>query len=174
MANFLAKLLGKKIVVDPRTQSLVEPNLTIARANNELQLHTQSAIDMWGLDTAAWDVDLNTGTITFTRDKTGIIITAPVQIVGTYDNEQSTWLWGWDHPSVSGSLGGYAQRVREFGEQYGLVKLTTRKIPVSIDDAWEFTALACHLNGGQGGYRGVSGSTYVFMVYGSVVVNKKE
>ncbi|NGK93875.1 hypothetical protein G5681_25210 [Escherichia coli] len=153
---------------------LQEPDLTIARANNEMQLLTQAAIEMWGLDTAAWDVDLNTGTITFTNDEKEIMVTAPVQVVGTYDTEDSTWLWGWDHPSVSESLGEYARRVHDFGEQYGKETLTTRKIAASMDDAWEFTALACYLGDGQGGYRGVSGSTCVFMVYGPVTLNKKD
>ncbi|HAH9251976.1 TPA: hypothetical protein HIP73_005005, partial [Escherichia coli] len=118
--------------------------------------------------------DLNTGTITFTNDEKEIMVTAPVQVVGTYDTEDSTWLWGWDHPSVSESLGEYARRVHDFGEQYGKETLTTRKIAASMDDAWEFTALACYLGDGQGGYRGVSGSTCVFMVYGPVTLNKKD
>ncbi|WP_241613209.1 DUF6882 domain-containing protein [Rosenbergiella epipactidis] len=151
MMKFLDKILGKKSHGHSESADrIVEPNLTIARANNEMQLLTQSAIDMWGIDTAVWSVDLNTGTITFTNDEKGIIVTAPVQVIGTYDTEQDTWLWGWDHPSVSESVGEFAQRVREFGEQYGLEKLTTRKIPASIDEAWEFTALACHLNSGKG------------------------
>lgn len=78
------------------------------------------------------------------------MITAPVQVVGTYDTKDSTWLWGWDHPSVSESLGEFARRVRNFGEQYGKEELATRKITATMDHAWEFTALACYLNGGQG------------------------
>lgn len=173
MVKFLDRLLGKKSHSPSEgAESVVDPDLTITRANNEMQLHTQSAIAMWGIDTAVWSVDLDIGTITFTNDEKGIIVTAPVQVIGTYDTQQDTWLWGWDHPSVSESIGEYAQRVREFGEQYSLEKLTTREISISIDEAWEFTALACHLNGGQGGYRGVSGSTWVFMVYGPVTVEK--
>lgn len=175
MTNLFKKLFGRKNKYSSaNTAILSEPDLTIARANNEMQLLTQAAIEMWGLDTAAWDVDLNTGTITFTNDEKEIMVTAPVQVVGTYDTEDSTWLWGGDHPSVSESLGEYARRVHDFGEQYGKETLTTRKIAASMDDAWEFTALACYLGDGQGGYRGVSGSTCVFMVYGPVTLNKKD
>jgi len=53
---------------------------------------TQSAIDMWGIDTAVWGVDLDTGMIMFTNDVKGIIVTTPVQVIGTYDTEQDTWL----------------------------------------------------------------------------------
>lgn len=175
MIGFFKKLFGsEKKIVSADTGALSEPDLTIARANNELQLRTQAAVEMWGLDIASWDVDLNSGTITFTNDEKGIVITAPVQVVGTYNAEDSSWLWGWEHPSVSEPLGAFARRVREFGEQYGRKELTTRKITTSMDTAWEFTALACYLNGGEGGYNGSSGSTRVLLVYGSVTITKKD
>ncbi|HCM62765.1 MAG TPA: hypothetical protein DIT05_09500 [Morganella sp. (in: Bacteria)] len=174
MTSFLKKLFGNKgKSVSDDTIVLSEPELTIARANNEIQLRTQAAVDLWGLDTASWAVDLDSGTLTFTNDEKDMVITAPVQVVGTYNTDDSTWLWGWDHPSVSEPLGESARRVRSFGEQYGMDKLTMRKIAASIDDTWEFTALACHLSGGEGGYSGLSGSTRVLMVYGPVTISKK-
>lgn len=173
MTSFLKKLFGKKGSSDDAIV-LSEPDLTIARANNEMQLRTQAAVDMWGLDTASWAVDLALGTLTFINDEKGMVITAPVQVVGTYNTEDETWLWGWDHPSVREPLGEFAQRVRNFGEQYNKEKLTTRKIAASMDEAWEFTALACYLGSGEGGYSGLSGSTRVFMVYGSVTISKKD
>lgn len=175
MANFLKRFFGSKNKDgSSETVILSEPDLIITRANNEMQLRSQAAADMWGLDTATWGVDLHTGTITFTSNEKELTVTAPVQVIGTYDTENSTWLWGWDHPSVSESLGEYARRVRDFGEQYHQEALTTRKIVASMDDAWEFTALACHLADGQGGYKGVSGSTCVFMVYGPLTLHKND
>lgn len=95
MTNLFKKLFGRKNKdSSANTAILSEPDLTIARANNEMQLLTQAAIEMWGLDTAAWDVDLNTGTITFTNDEKEIMVTAPVQVVGTYDTEDSTGYGG--------------------------------------------------------------------------------
>ncbi|GLQ99148.1 DUF6882 domain-containing protein [Dyella mobilis] len=152
--------------------ALSEPDLTIARANNEMQMRTQAAMEAWGLDGAAWNADLEAGTITFTNTERGLIVTGPVQVVGTYNTKDGTWLWGWDHPSVPAPLGEHARRVRDFGQQYGLSVLTTRKVLVSMEDAWVFTALACHLGGGQGGYSGPSGTTRVFMTYGTVMIRK--
>lgn len=175
MAGFFRKLFGsEKKVVSADSGETSEAELIIVRANNELKLRTQVAVDMWGLDTASWAVDLDTGIITFTSEEKGIVITAPVQVVGTYNIDDGTWLWGWDHPSVSEPLGAFARRVRDFGEQYGKKELTTRKITTSVNTAWEFTALACHLNGGEGGYSGSSGSTRVLLVYGSVTITKMD
>lgn len=144
MAGFFRKLFGsEKKVVSTDSGELSEAELIIARANNELKLRTQAAVDMWGLDTASWAIDLDTGIITFTSEEKGIVITAAVQVVGTYNTEDGSWLWGWEHPSVSELLGAFARRVRDFGEQYGIKELTTRKITTSMNTAWEFTALAC-------------------------------
>lgn len=68
MFSFLKKLFGSKGISDD-TAVLSKPDLTIARANNEMQLRTQTAVDMWGLDTASWAVGLDSGTITFINDE---------------------------------------------------------------------------------------------------------
>ena len=53
----------------------------------------------WQLGKADWDIDQDAGTIVFTSPK-GITATCPVQVIGTFNTEDDTWLWGWDHPSV--------------------------------------------------------------------------
>ena len=98
--------------------------------------------------------------------------TAPAQIIGTYSTQSGTWLWGWDHPSVEPALQKDAKRVLEFGEQNEVEVLTTRKLECSEDEAWEFTALACHLCGAQGGYRGPAGPALVFMTFGKVTLSQ--
>jgi len=164
--KFLKKLFSGR---DQGGPELHEPELSFARAKNELEMHTQSANSLWGLDRAAWAADLKAGTITFTNEEMGLVATAAVQVVGTLNTEDGSWLWGWDHPSVPEALAQHARRVRAFGEQYGLEELVTRMIPASMEDAWRFTALACHLGGGQGGYSGPSGVARVFMTFGSAV-----
>ncbi|WP_312687512.1 DUF6882 domain-containing protein [Kosakonia sp.] len=172
MASFLKKLFGSKEKnAGNEPEVLSEPELTLARANNELQLRTQAAVEMWGIDTASWAVDLDEGTITFTSEEKQRVATAPVQVIGTYNTDDGTWLWGWDHPSVSEPLAAFARRVRDFGEQYGKAELTTRTLSASMEEVWAFTALACHLNGGEGAYSGASGSTRVQMVYGPVTLS---
>jgi hypothetical protein len=135
---------------------------------------TQSEKDLWGLHNADWNADLASGVITFTNTEMGLIVTAPLRVIGTYDIQDCTWLWGWNHPSVAEQLGEHARRVRDFGQRYELQAPTTRKITASKDDAWGFTAPACHLGGGQGGYNGSSGDIRVFMTYGEVTIRKMD
>lgn len=137
----------------------------------ELQDKTRANAAAWGLgQTERWDVDLETGLLSFSGD--GRIVTAPVQVIGTYNSEDGTWLWGWDHPSVSAPLAYDARLVRDFGARHKLQALTTRQIVCDEDDAWQFTALACHLAAAAGAYRGPAGSTFVFMTFGEVTIAK--
>jgi hypothetical protein len=40
--------------------------------------------------------------------------------------------------------------------------------------AWEFTALACHLCDAQGAYRGPAGTALVFMTFGEVTLAQSQ
>ena len=137
----------------------------------ELRAKTRAHTEGWGLGTCdRWDLDQQDGRLVFTSPK--LVATAPAQIIGTYSTQSGTWLWGWDHPSVEPALQKDAKRVLEFGEQNEVEVLTTRKLECSEDEAWEFTALACHLCGAQGGYRGPAGPALVFMTFGKVTLSK--
>jgi hypothetical protein len=144
--------------------------LTMARAMPHLQSLQAMHSATWKIEDAAWDVDLEIGTITF-RFEDGRIVTAPVQVIGTYNTDDGTWLWGWDHPSVGEAQAIDANLVKAFGEQHGVADLTTRKLAITEDRAWEFTALACLLADAQGAYRGPSGPTFVFMTFGTITMH---
>jgi hypothetical protein len=143
----------------------------VEQSVEELRLKTTAHDGVWRLGEADWSVDQDAGVIVFTRSD-GITATCPVQIIGTYNTLDGTWLWGWDHPSVVLPLQEHARRLKELGEQQGFQKLTTQKIKCSESEAWEFVALACKLCDAQGGYRGPSGTTLVFMTFGDVRLSK--
>ncbi len=63
---------------------------------------------------------------------------APVQIRGTYDTADGTWLWGWDHPSVQPPLDEHARKLKAYGQEHGIAPLTTRKLSCTEADAWDF------------------------------------
>jgi len=137
----------------------------------ELRLKTEAHDAGWGLGEADWSVDQDQGEIVFTRAD-GVTATAAVQIVGTYNSEDETWLWGWDHPSVAPALQEHAKRVRDYGKKHGIEQLTTRKLVCSEGEAWQFAALACKLCDAQGAYRGPAGTAFVFMTFGEVTLSK--
>jgi hypothetical protein len=90
---------------------MVEPvdfTRLVEQSMEELRLKTQAHDSLWHLGDADWSVDQKQGQIVFNHK--GMRAVAPVQIVGTYSSQDSTWLWGWDHPSVVPALQEHAKR----------------------------------------------------------------
>jgi len=153
-------------------KNLEEPDATFARSWVELDVKIRSHMEGWGLGEAkTWNADLETGLISFVT-KDDKVVTGPVQIVGIYDSNNGSWIWGWDHPSVRPDLARDAHLAREFGERYGLKWFITRSVDCTEEDAWEFTAVACHLAGAHGVYRGPAGATHVFMTFGELTFSE--
>lgn len=149
-----------------------EAQATIARSMDELRLKQKVNASLWGLgSTERWDADLEQGIIHFSGTN-GVVVSAPVQVIGTFNTNDGTWLWGWDHPSVKEPLAQAARLCLDFGERHGLCRFTERKITCSESEAWEHAALALHLSGAEGAYRGPAGSTLVLMTFGEVTIQK--
>lgn len=161
---------GRGAAGDEKSAEPLRHDLVMERARNELALKSSAHDQGWGLGSASWSVDLATGEIAFDAPD-GRRTVAPVQLVGTLDTTQGTWMWGWDHPSAPEPIRRDAMRVRDYGAERGLHDLTTRVIPCDEATAWDFAALAAHLSGAQGAYRGPTGATLVFMTFGTVTMS---
>jgi hypothetical protein len=159
------------VASDSRPKPEIGYDLLVHRSLEELRAKTAAHDGTWQLSQADWDLDLDGRTITFTSP-TGIRAMCSVQIIGTYNTTDGTWLWAWDHPSVDFELAEHARMVRKYGELYGIEKLTTRKVACTEAEAWEFTAVACSLGGAEGGYRGPDGSTLVFVTFSDVELTR--
>ncbi|HWE95809.1 MAG TPA: hypothetical protein VG269_17725 [Tepidisphaeraceae bacterium] len=166
--GFLDRLLSAN-----QTPSGDPPELRrqIEKAVNGLSLATAAHDATWHLGEAAWDLDQDVGTIVFTTPQ-GIRAQAPVQIIGTFNTEDGTWLWGWDHPSVVPALAENAKKMLAYGQQHGFTRLTTRKLQCSEQECWELTALAYLQCGANGAYRGPAGTARVFMTFGEIQLSK--
>ncbi|MEM7316566.1 MAG: DUF6882 domain-containing protein [Planctomycetota bacterium] len=95
------------------------------------------------------------------------------QIIGSFNTKDNSWLWAWDNPSVLDKLKAHALKLKEYGEEHGIERLTDRKWTGTEDDAWEMAALAVKLCDAQGAYRGPAGSTLIFMTFGKVKMSKR-
>lgn len=143
----------------------------IEKAMNGLAAVTSAHDATWQLGEAEWSLDQDDGNLVFTTPR-GMRAVTPAQIIGTYNTEDGTWLWGWDHPSVAPALAEDAKKVLAYGRQHGYAKLTTRKLQISEQEAWELTALAFLVCGKNGAYRGPAGSALVYMTFGKVELSK--
>jgi uncharacterized protein DUF6882 len=163
---------GKPLQV-PAAEPAGNFDALLERSLEELRIKTAAHDGVWQLSQADWDIDQDAGTIVFTSPK-GMVATCPVQIIGTFNADDNTWLWGWDHPSVDPALQEHARLCRDYGEKHGIDVLTAQRLQdTSEDDCWQLTALACHLAQAQGAYRGPMGSTKVFVTFGRPSLQKR-
>ncbi len=139
----------------------------LAISAEKLAIQTALHTSLWQLDQADWLLSQEEGALTFIAPN-GMTVICTAQIIGTYNTEDYTWLWAWDHPSIAEPLRQSAHAVRAYGVAHALAQLTTRKLICTEQHAWEFTALAAHLCNAQGGYCGAAGATLVFVVYDHV------
>ena len=117
------------------------------------------------ISSAPWTVDQQQGLIQFER-KDGALVSAPVQIIGSWNPRNGAFTWGWDHPSVHTRLRADAERTRWFGDKHDLPELTERSLKVTEQEAWRLTAVAMKVNAAAGAYRGPTDGPVVFMTLG--------
>ena len=82
-----------------------------------------------------WNADLATGELMFTFDD-GMTATAPLQVVGTFNTKDNTFLWGWDHPSVDETLAEHARLARNWGREHNVAKFKNRMVHCTQQEAW--------------------------------------
>jgi hypothetical protein len=147
----------------------VDLDLYWAEAWVDLRRRQDALARAHGLVEAQWVVDQEAGLIQFERTD-GAYVTAPVQIIGSWNPKTEYFTWGWDHPSVRPRLRADAERTRWFGDRHGLPEFTQRSVKLSQRDAWRLTAVARNVNDAAGAYRGPTEGPVVFMTMGELNV----
>src|SRR5437868_300991 len=102
--------------INPQGEKPVDPSVFIKQSVEGLRTQTSTHAATWHLGKEAnWAADQDTGRIRFTFAD-GTNAEGELQIIGTYNTLDGTFLWGWDHPSVAEPLGkhGVASRHTEF------------------------------------------------------------
>jgi hypothetical protein len=138
---------------------------------NGLAAVTAAHNGTWRLDKASWSVNQDAGTIVFAAPN-GVRAQAPVQIIGSYDAQDGSWMWAWDNSSIRAPLVEHAGQVRAYGQQHGFARLTTPSFQCTEESCWELVALAFLLCKANGAYRGPAGVGRVFMTFGELTLGK--
>ncbi len=169
MPRFLLLLLCVVLSWPARAEP---PEAYIRAAMEAMKLQADAHAGTWGLGRAQrWGADLERGVLTFDFAD-GTRAQAPLQVVGTYNTENGTFLWGWDHPSVPAPLRQHAELARQWGERENVPKFNTRQVRCTEEEAWAFAAVASRLAQAQGVYRGPTGAVRVFMTFGEVTLTR--
>jgi hypothetical protein len=144
-------------------EEIISDSVTEVQPTNDA--HTQA----WRLgEEQSWSIDLNHGQILFSFAD-GTMALAPVQIVGTFNAENDSFMWGWSQTSLLPEVQKNAALVKAFGKKHRSTEFTRKKVYCSEQRAWEYTALAMRLGQAKGAYRAATNdNTFVYMNFGEV------
>lgn len=149
----------------PEFKALIESSI------EGLRLQTEAHHSTWHFgEEECWDFSQDTGELVFTFPD--MVVSAPAQIIGTFDSRKDSWMWGWANSSISDSLTRDSVRVREYGEQHHIPRLTTPTWSGEEMTGWQMAALANRLCETNGVYRGPAGTTFVYFTFGEVQLSK--
>ena len=167
--SIFKRMFGKRDAdgESPEFEALVEGSM------EGLRLQTEAHQGTWGFGKSdRWDFSQETGELIFTfPDK---VVRAPAQIIGTFDGRERTWMWAWANSSIAGSLAKDSLRVRAYGEEHKIKRLTSPSWQGEEADGWRMAALANRLCESNGVYRGPAGTTFVFFTFGNARLESLE
>ncbi len=138
----------------------------VLKHSREYLLKQQDNIKQkYGLDDyLQMDFEQETGNMIFTL-KGGKHVNMKFHVVGSISDRSGTWMWSWDNPYLLENVTEEMLKVRSFGEENGLEKLTSPKWPASDDDGWEMTAIAAWVLKSKGAFSFLSEEMMVFVVF---------
>src|SRR5215472_2451730 len=82
-----------------------------------LRLQTEAHQGTWRFGKSErWDFSQDTSELVFTFPD--MVVSAPAQMIGSFDSGEGSWMWAWANSSIVESLRRDSVRVREYGEQH--------------------------------------------------------
>jgi hypothetical protein len=92
-------------------------------------------------------------------------VVARIQVVGTLAAKSKVWTWAWAKPDLLPPVRQAVLRVRQFGEERGILALIQSKWSANEAEAWQMTAITCRLIDAQGAFMSPGPEGATFMVF---------
>jgi hypothetical protein len=110
----------------------------------------------------------STGQLIFSDTSVTPRVVASVQLVGSVNNENRSWLWSWANPDVEPALCKDILEVHMVGENRRIEQLTTPFWEGDAVDGWEMTSISAYVLQAQGAYRAATPRGFTYMVMTTV------
>jgi hypothetical protein len=139
----------------------------IAVADHGLTIRNPT-IEAWvqqvGLDdpSSRWEASLSEDRFVWHGSRGQVV--ASVQVLGSRNAGDDSWLWGWANESVPAERRVAADQVRQFGVAQNCGPLTTGKVYCGPDQAWAFCNVAIGLGLGPFVYKGTNGPLEMYLL----------
>lgn len=119
-----------------------------------------------------WSANMRTGVIVF-EFANGVTGTAHFQVIGTYNEIDKTFLWGWAHSAIAAEFKEHANLALQWGLENQHPSFIAKSLTCTLDDIWNFAAVANSLASSKGVYRGHAGTKYIFLTLGEMNIDTK-
>ncbi len=109
-----------------------------------------------------------TGQLIFSDESNTPQVLANVQVVGSVNLQDRTWLWSWADPDVDASLYRDILEVQMLGRTKSIEQLTTPFWEGDAVDGWEVTSICAYVLQAAGAYRAATPQGFTYFVMTSV------
>ena len=109
-----------------------------------------------------------TGQLIFSDESNTPQVLANVQVVGSVNMQNRTWLWSWADPDVDASLYRDILEVQMLGRSKAIEQLTTPFWEGDAVDGWEMTSICAYVLQAVGAYRAATPQGFTYFVMTSV------
>ena len=151
-----------------RSMGDAEYRALLTRAHEELTAKQARLDSVYRLGSyERYDYDQTTGEIVFSDHGVPKIV-ADIQFVGSTSTISDTWLWAWDNPTVEPAMKAEVRRVRDFGREHGIRRLTNAKWAADEVDGWEMTSISAQVLQAEGAYRAPHENGATFLLFKNV------
>ena len=114
-----------------------------------------------------FDFDMIKGTIEFKQGSI-VMVAANFVPVGSFNEEQQSWMWAWANGGVTGELNKKAETVKVLEDKIGNEVFSSETFSADESSAWEIAAMACDHYQAQGVFAAPIEGLLIFMVLNDV------
>ena len=113
-------------------------------------------------------LNVATGQLVFSDASATPRVLSNVQLVGSVNTGNRSWLWSWANPDVDPALCKDILEVHLLGETRGIEQLTTPFWEGDAVDGWEMTSITAYVLQAQGAYRAATAEGFTYLVMTSI------
>ena len=114
-----------------------------------------------------FDFDMLKGTIEFKQGST-TMVTANFIPVGSFIEDQKTWMWAWANGGVTGEIRQKAESIKVLDAKTNNDVFNTETVSADEGIVWEIAAMACDHYQGQGVFAAPVEGLLIFIVLDNI------
>ncbi len=127
--------------------------------------------ERWGLGASLrWVLDQDEGRILWSFEDR--VVSAPVQVLGSWNAEVGSFVWSWDNETVKTPLCVTAEQVRAYGTDHDVPALCGSPLRLGEEQVRDLVALAFRIGGCTGLFHPFDGRLATYLTFGAVTIEE--